>query len=432
MKIFKSIVIAATLLALLAAPALIHAQVPAREVSEWDRLSGICRPYPDFEQPFSAAPKGYEAFYLSHLGRHGSRYQTTLQIYERPLSMLERADSLGLLTAEGREALSAVRTINDAVRGRVGDLTPVGEQEHRHIAERMYRHYPSIFKGRGVFLDVQSSERMRSTLSGVFAAERLKELNPSITVTRSASPGNWEWIFDLRQSQTIARKLKAEGWYTHAKKRSLCSPERLCRLLFTDAGGHIPEQDRWMVLYDIYNLAVDCKASGLGELDLFRFLDPEEAYPLWETDNALFYWRQCRSREFGDLAMKDAVNIVKRIISEADAAIAGHTRGANLRYGHDQNVATLASFIGLGGRSRTADSFDGIKEVFRDWETVPMACNIQMVFYRPRRGDGPVLVRFMINEEETGLDGLQPASGLFYDWDKIREALEKELNNISL
>ena len=38
--------------------------------------AGIYVAYSVTEQPFVAPPRGYKPFYISHYGRHGSRYHT--------------------------------------------------------------------------------------------------------------------------------------------------------------------------------------------------------------------------------------------------------------------------------------------------------------------------------------------------------------------
>ena len=409
-------------------------QTPAYETMSWDDLSGICKPYPDIEQPVTRPPGGYKPFYISHLGRHGSRLQGEEGIYARPLGWMEKADSAGVLTAEGREVLEAVRTLAADAEGCVGELSPVGEQEHRHIAERMYRHYPQVFRKRGgmqPFLDVQSSARMRSTLSGVFAAERLKELNPGIDVTRCAAPGNWEWIFDLRESGKVGRELRKKGWNTENRMNGKpVDGSRVAARLFTDGGAFLPAEDHWMFVHDLYHLAADTKASGFPEIDLFRYLDKADVFPIWERENARFYLRQCNSLPYGDRILKDGHNVLRRIIREADDVIAASpdgVHGAHLRYGHDQNVATLGALLRLEGCDARVSDYDAIKDVFRTADIVPMACNIQLVFFRKGVKD-PVLVKILLNEREVR-PALLPDEGPFYCWDDLRAAFVKLLGN---
>ena len=415
------------ILFLLVAALRLGAQTPAYETMSWDDLSGICKPYPDVEQAVTPAPRGYKPFYISHLGRHGSRLQGKEGIYKRPLRWLEKADSLGVLTAEGREALAAVRTLAADAEGRVGELSPVGEREHRHIAERMYRHYPQVFRKRSgmqPFLDVQSSARMRSTLSGVFAAERLKESNPGLEVTRCAAPGNWEWIFDLRESGRLGRELKKQGWYSEDNMHGVpLDASRVNARLFTDGGAFLGRDGRWMPLFDLYHLAADTKASGFPEINLFQYLEKEDVFLIWERENARFYLRQCNSPEYGDRILRDGHNVLRRIIREADEVIAGGRHGAHLRYGHDQNVATLGALIRLEGCDGRAEAYRDIRTVFHDYDIVPMACNIQLVFFRKGAKD-PVLVKMLLNEREVRTN-LLPDEGPFYRWDDLEAAFVK-------
>ena len=52
--------------------------------------------YPDsLIPPQTPAPEGYQPFYLSHYGRHGSRYINDAQAFNIPRQMLLKADSLG-------------------------------------------------------------------------------------------------------------------------------------------------------------------------------------------------------------------------------------------------------------------------------------------------------------------------------------------------
>ena len=49
---------------------------------------------------------------------------------------------------------------------------------------------------------------------------------------------------------------------------------------------------------------------------------------------------------------------------------------------------------------------------------MPMASNLQMIFYRNRKGD--VLVKLLRNEVETTIPALRSVSGPYYRWDDLR------------
>ena len=54
-------------------------------------------------------------------------------------------------------------------------------------------------------------------------------------------------------------------------------------------------------------------------------------------------------------------------------------------------------------------------------DAVPMCSNLQMVFYK---GKGDVLVKVLVNERETTLNGLTPVQGVYYRWNDIKALIE--------
>ena len=55
--------------------------------------------------------------------------------------------------------------------------------------------------------------------------------------------------------------------------------------------------------------------------------------------------------------------------------------------------------------------------------------SIQMVFYRNNSGD--ILVKFLLNEQETLLRGLAPVSGPYYRWNTVKANLKGYLQRSS-
>lgn len=59
--------------------------------------------YPDsITTPLTPSPEGKKPFYISHYGRHGSRYISSRSGYDIPYVMMQQADSLDELTEEGQ------------------------------------------------------------------------------------------------------------------------------------------------------------------------------------------------------------------------------------------------------------------------------------------------------------------------------------------
>ena len=85
--------------------------------------------YMAYQAPTKAltkAPKGYEPFYMSHYGRHGSRWLINENDYTSVIRVFRRANELGKLTPLGKEALAKLERFIPTTKGRLGELSDIG------------------------------------------------------------------------------------------------------------------------------------------------------------------------------------------------------------------------------------------------------------------------------------------------------------------
>ena len=61
--------------------------------------------YPTPTGKLTPAPENYKPFYISHYGRHGSRYLINPEDYNYPHEVLKSADSAGVLTPLGKDVM---------------------------------------------------------------------------------------------------------------------------------------------------------------------------------------------------------------------------------------------------------------------------------------------------------------------------------------
>ena len=109
-----------TLMLALAVTLTVAGQQVKQEISENKCLSGsnhLAYPGPSQER-LTPAPKGYRPFYISHYGRHGSRYLIGQDEYDVPVKVLARADSMGKLTPLGADVLRRARLLKEEARGK--------------------------------------------------------------------------------------------------------------------------------------------------------------------------------------------------------------------------------------------------------------------------------------------------------------------------
>ena len=99
-------------------------------IGNFDRSASNHYAYPygtELKVPeLSAAPAGYEPFYIDHYGRHGSRWLTNGKTYERPIKELTKAKEAGMLNLQGELLLRQLSIVYETSSQRVGDLSDEG------------------------------------------------------------------------------------------------------------------------------------------------------------------------------------------------------------------------------------------------------------------------------------------------------------------
>ena len=101
--------------------------------------------YPDsITKPLTPSPEGKKPFYISHYGRHGSRYISSRSGYDIPYIMIQEADSLEELTEEGQKVLHEMNTIMRNTENRWGELTGFGKRQLQNIGQRMAERFPEV------------------------------------------------------------------------------------------------------------------------------------------------------------------------------------------------------------------------------------------------------------------------------------------------
>ena len=138
------------------------------------------------QKQLTPAPKGYKPFYLSHYGRHGSRYMIGKKAYDVPYFSLLKAKQEGKLTAKGEETLEKVKLIRDDAKGRDGELTPLGAIQHQGITKRMMERFPEIFAGK-TNIEARSTVVIRCILSMENGLQQMLRMNPQLNIFRSRS-----------------------------------------------------------------------------------------------------------------------------------------------------------------------------------------------------------------------------------------------------
>ncbi len=412
-KIFK-IALAALLL-----PAMAVAQTAKDEIfNDLNKAGGVYYAYPVSTVEQTPAPKGYEPFYVSHYGRHGSRYLIADNDYKWVLDLMRKAKDAGALTPLGLDALERVEKVWLEAEGRGGDLSPLGVRQHRGIAERMFNTFPEVFKGK-VDISARSTIVMRCAMSMDAFCERLKELNPQLNITREAS-NRYMCYMNYHSPESNEFNAPDGPWQEEYRKfeESHTNADRLVGTLFSDSLWVVRNVNPHKVMWGFYWLAVGMQdiETKVSFMDLF---EPQELFDLYQSFNYRFYVGDSNYPGSNGMLLDNAKPLLTNVVESADAVIASGKTGATLRFGHDGNLIPFAGLLGLKDCNNSVENPADFYKYFVSYKISPMAGNVQMIFFRNKKNHDDILVKFMLNERETSIP-IETDSYPFYKWSDVR------------
>lgn len=367
-------------------------------------------------KPLTPSPKGYEPFYMSHYGRHGSRWLIWEGDYTLPIRALKSAHENGKLTEVGEETLQKLEAIFSTTEKRLGDLTTVGERQHHGIGKRMAQNFPEIFKTKNLKIDARSTVVIRCILSMIAECEELAAANPTAQIHNDVSESlqyylnqPWEGIVKEEGKTGDKEYHDVEVKYTH--------PERLMKVLFNDQQWVYNNVMAGDLMRRLFDVATNMQSHDT-DIELLSLFTDEELYDQWRIRNVGWYLDYGASPVSGTKMPFSQLNLLKNIIETADTVTQIQ---ATLRFGHEVCVMPLACLLELDNCGMAVENLDELDTYWRNYRIFPMACNIQLVFYRPKKGkEGDVLVKALLNEREAYM----PASTdqwPYYKWKDLRE-----------
>lgn len=386
-------------------------------------------PYVEVAPPAQTpAPAGYEPFHMEHYGRHGSRWLIGENDYLTPVRNLEKAERAGKLTPLGENTLTALREIAEASKGRLGELSDKGALQHQAIGRRMAQNYPKIFNPTAD-IDAKSTVVIRCILSMLNGLEGIQQIVPSINPTKDASYADM-WFMNYDDKPAWPIKDAAEQSVVNPYKDKHQGDGSYLDRLVTD-----PQFARDSVAPGIMPYLYWVLGAAQGHSDqpwlLEEVFSQEELMENWKGGNAFWFIHS------GDTPMTNhrmpytQRKLLGRIIEQTDSAVASNRPSARLRYGHDGILVNLVTLMEIEDYGKEVTDLDQLEDLnWRDYEIIPMAGNLQLVFYRRSGSTDPddVLVKALLNEREVRLPGT-PVSGPYYSWKDLRRYYQDKLNS---
>lgn len=386
--------------------------------------------YPSPKGTLTPSPKGYTPYYISHYGRHGSRYLIDPKAYSEPVQMLSHADSAGMLTPLGRDVLSKARLLAQEALGRYGELTRLGAEQHRDIAKRMYTRFPNVFSG-SVHVDARSTVVIRCILSMENELQELLRLNPHLAISHDASQHDMYYMNDehspYNKKRVTAEAQRAlDDFNKHHENYS-----HLMSLLFKDS-SFLTGKEADKLCRRLFDLAANMQSVDLGkQFGLWDLFTDEEVYDMWQRNNAFWYMYYGPSRQTERAGLFTQTNLVRNIVSTADSCLLLQHPGATLRFAHESDVMPLVCLLNINHYGETIDDLEELDDKgWNNYNIYPMACNVQFIFYKPvgqqNLKNADILVKVLLNENEAELPVASDCKP-YYHWRDVRSYLLQRL-----
>ena len=373
------------------------------------------------QKALTPAPAGYEPFYISHYGRHGSRYMTDNEFYVHAIGKLDTAAQSGLLTPKGADVLEKLKAGYAHAWNRDGDLTRLGGRQHREIAHRMYDRFPSLLS-QPLEVDARSSTSGRCMISMFNFCQELQGLNPSMEITMAASSRDMRFVVEnhrVKPKETEASRDYSERVDRMFEKAH--NPARLMKVLFTDVRKAEEFVDGPKLMEALYNVAEDLQNVPEQDLSLMDLFTKDELFNMWKAYNASWLV-DCGLVPGSTPSYLQQKEVRDTIESVADRVIRVGEPALTLRFSHDSSVLPLAYLMGLKEATGATADIENLYKTISIDKLIPMAANIQLVFYR-KEGSDDVLVKFLLNENETTIP-VKTDCAPYYHWQDVKKYWE--------
>ena len=373
-------------------------------------------------------PEGFTPFYISHYGRHGSRWMPSDDRYTWIYRQFEDESNL---TPLGLQVKDMLRRVCENAKGNGGKLSKLGALQQQTIAQRMVQSYPQVFadahkvKARSSVVD-RSAKSMQTFTAELFA------LQPHLCMDMKTDSADMAWIaYDTPEVKALEKRTQVS---------TQVPPDRFLSQLFRDI-HRVDEPLRLMG--EIHTVASSIQDVALNfpsyprdiEDGLYALFTDDEFRAFYDANNERMTICNGTRPTSESIPAHSAISLWQNFEREADAALRVANPSATLRFGHDSSLYRLLSLIFnatyLPQRANDNDEYVVLGgEVDKMDQVVPMGANLQMVFYK--NAQDSVLVKFILNEHDIRLSsqGQVVRGTCYYPWKQWKEMMHERIRRL--
>ena len=372
-------------------------------------------------------PAGKKPFYVNHYGCPSAYYLERSEFYDAPFETLSRADSLGMLTAQGKTVLLQVAQLRKDANGKTGELTEAGKRQAREIAQQMVTRLPELFAS-NCYVDGRSIVQNHCLLTLGEAVLQLSRTCHPLRGSINASQRFQSWMNPQdKKLENMRQDSLTLVAYDDFTSRWAPDDKALMGKLFSDA-DYAREIDAAALSRQLFDLAGSTQytetASAATLFDVFSF---EDIHRHWMRRNAWAYLRYGGCTLNGGRQPYMQRRPLWNLIHMGDSIMKLDYPVVHLRYTHESLVMSLACLLELDGYGLQTACLDSLETLgWIDYRIAPYGGSIVLVHYRTDKNDTDPLVRVLLNGREARLP-IKSDCAPYYHWQDVKRYYLRKL-----
>jgi len=286
----------------------------------------------------------------------------------------------------------------------------------------MYNTFSDVFRNGGNVYAI-SSLTGRCVISMAAFCQELVQCNPKLEIREQSSRFTLDGVVPTdRQNPVKHRFPKARPRYE--QHRDLFQDLDTLRKIAVARTFIQPDSlpgNQHHIGSNLINLYTSLPSIGYEGM-MGNIITDKELADEWETSNLGSY-------SWVFFPQNDMIPILQDILKKADAVLNGTSDHlADLRFGHDTCLGPLTVLMGINGADRDPEDPNEVKNCYQSWETCK-ASNLQLIFYRGKKGADDILVKCLLNGEEARLP-VPTSSFPYYKWTDFRRFYTDKCNSV--
>lgn len=391
-------------------------------------------------QKYTPPPAGYAPTFINHVGRHGARHLTKDVAASYAFAVVAKADSMNAVTSDGKKLRQMLLALEKIEKKDVESISAEGKKEQQGLAQRMMVNYPEIFAASPT-VNVRVAKKLRTSQSADAFLSGLSEKVKTDGIRKAVNDTILRF-YDF--SPAYLKFEKSGGWKTALDewKRSAgvsnIATTFAHRFFTASFSSTLSEEAAETFLEDVYGFATivlslseeitkaGYQSSDVNFLSLFTCKQLAALNRIGEAED--FLLKGPGTNPTG-IQVKIAAPLLMDFINTTDAALASGKAAVQLRFSHAETVAPFAALLGLHGAAEPVKNLSEVEKVWQAASVIPLSANVQWVLYK--NGNNDCLVKFLLNEKETAVEGLTTKTFPYYKWNDVRKFYLQKLQSFN-